>query len=108
MSAPISLTFNTLTLPPCDIALSLTPSQVVIASTPSIYDFQSQHVVVEASNGSIIHKVSTFVKNESIFNKLENGTIDNPMLIFAFEFVKNVRELEQHNLILYVFVIFYV
>ena len=87
--------------------LTLTPPQVVIASTPSIFYFQSQHVVVEASNGSNIHKVSTFVKNEFISNMLENGAIDNPMLIFAFEFVKNVSELEQYNLNLYVFLIFY-
>ena len=36
---------------------------------------------------------------------LENGAIDNPMLMFAFEFVKNVGELDQNYLILYVFAI---
>ena len=89
-----------------DIALTFSPLQVVIASTPSNSVFQSQDVVVEASNGSNIHKVSTFVKNESISNILENGAIDNPMLMSAFEFVKNVSKLEQHYLISYVFAIF--
>ena len=89
-----------------DIALTLSPPQVVIASTPSNSVFQSQHVVVEASDGSNIHKVSTFVKNESISNMLENGAIDNPMLMSAFEFVKNVSKLEQYYLISYVFTIF--
>ena len=64
-------------------------------------------MVVEASNRSNIHKVYIFLKNESISNMLENGAIDNPMLISVFDFVKNDSELEQHNLILYVFVIFY-
>ena len=31
---------------------------------------------------------------------LENGAIDNPVLMSAFEFIKNVSELEQHYLIL--------
>ena len=39
---------------------------------------------------------------------LENGAIDNPMLMSTFEFVKNVSELEQIYLILYVFANFYV
>ena len=89
-----------------DIALTLSPPQVVIASTPSNSVFQSQRVIVEASDGSTIHKVSTFVKNESISNMLENGAIDNPMLMSAFEFVKKVSKLKQHYLISYVFVIF--
>ena len=76
-----------------DIALTLSPPRVVIASTPSNSSFQSQHV---ASDGSNIHKVSTFMKNESISNMLENGAIDNPVLKAAFEFVKKVSELELH------------
>ena len=67
-----------------DIALILSPPQVVIASIPSNSVFQSQRVVVETSDGSTIHKVSTFVKNESISNMLENGAIDNPVLMSAF------------------------
>ena len=63
-------------------------------------------MVVEASNGSNIHKLPTFVEKESISNMLENGAIDNPMLISAFEFVKNISKFEQHYLILYVFIIF--
>ena len=51
---------------------------------------------VEAADGSHIHKVSMFMKNESISNMLENGAIDNPVLKAAFEFVKNVSELELH------------
>ena len=51
-------------------------------------------MVVEASDGSNIHKVSTFIKNEFISNMLENGAIDNLVLMFAFEFVKNVNELK--------------
>ena len=89
-----------------DIALILSPPQVVITSIPSNSVFQSQRVVVEASDGSTIHKVSTFVKNESISNMLENGAIDNPMLMSAFEFVKKVSKFEQHYLISYVFAIF--
>ena len=77
-----------------DLALTFSPPQVVIASTPSNFIFQFQHVLVEASDGSNINKVFIFVENESISNMLENGTIDNPMLMFAFEFVKNVSELE--------------
>ena len=69
-----------------DIVLIPTPPQVVIASTPSNSIFQSQHLV--------IHKVSIFVKNVSISNMLENGAINNPVLISAFEFVKNVSKLE--------------
>ena len=60
-------------------------------------------MVVEASDGYNIHKLSTFVKNESISNMLDNGAIDNPVLMCAFEFIKNVSNLEQHYLILYVF-----
>ena len=63
-------------------------------------------MVVAASDGSNVHKVSTFVKNESISNMLENGAIDNPMLMSAFEFVKKVSKLEQYYLISYVFAIF--
>ena len=90
-----------------DIVLTSTSPQVVIALTPSNSVFQSQDVVVEASNGSNIHKVSTFVKNESISNMLENGAIDNPVLMFAFEFVKNVRKLKRYYLVSYVFTVFY-
>ena len=75
-----------------DIALILNPSQVVIASIPLNFIFQ--HVVVEASDGSNIYKVSTFVMNESITNMLENAAIGNLVLMFAFEFVKNVSKLE--------------
>jgi hypothetical protein len=88
-----------------DIALTLSPPQVVIASTPSSSTFQSQYVVVESPHGSNIHKVSIFVKNESISNMLENGAIDNPVLMSAFDFVKNVSEFKQHFFILYVFAI---
>ena len=63
-------------------------------------------MIVEASGGSNIHKVSTFMKNESISNILENGAINNLVLISAFEFVKNVSELKQYYLILYIFIIF--
>jgi hypothetical protein len=49
-----------------DIALILSPPQVVIASTPSNSVFKFQHVIVQASDGSNIHKVFMFVKNESI------------------------------------------
>ena len=97
----ISLNFNILN-PPCDIALTFSPSQVVIASTPLIFYLKSQHVVVESSNGSNLYKVYTFVKNDFISNLLENGPINNPMLIYAFEFVKNISELGQYYLILYV------
>ena len=76
------------------IALTLTLPQVVIVSTPSNFIFQSQHVVVEASNESNIYKISMFVKNESISNMLENGTIVNPVFMSAFEFVENVYKLE--------------
>ena len=86
-----------------DIALTPSPFQLVFTSTPSTFVFQSQHVVVEVSNGSNIYKVFTFVKNESISNMLENGAIDNPMLIFAFKFVKNTSKLEWHYLVSYVF-----
>ena len=89
-----------------DIALTLSPPQVVIASTPKNIAFQSQHVVVESPRGSNIHKVSMFVKNESISYMLENGAIDNPVLMSAFDFVKNVSEFEQQNFILYIFAIF--
>ena len=89
-----------------DIALILSPSQVVIASTPSNSAFQSQHVVVEFPRGSNIHKISMFVKNESISNILENGAINNPMLMSAFDFVNKVSKFEQHYLILYVLQIF--
>ena len=68
--------------------LTLSPPQVVIASTPSNSIFQSQHMVVKAFDGSNIHRVSTFVKNKSISNMLENGAIDNPILISTFEFGK--------------------
>jgi hypothetical protein len=88
-----------------DIALTLSPPQVVIASTLSNSVFQSQHMVVESPHASNIHKVSMFVKNESISNMLENGAIDNPMLMSAFDFVKKVSEFEQHYLSLYVFAI---
>ena len=40
-----------------DIALTLSPPQVVIASTPSNFIFQSQHMVVEAFDGSNIQKM---------------------------------------------------
>ena len=60
-------------------------------------------MVVEASDGSNIDKVSTFVKNKSIFNMLDNGIIDNPVLMFAFELVKNISEFEQRYLISYIF-----
>ena len=70
--------------------------KLLLLQHPSNSSFQSQHVVVEASDGSNIHKVSTFVKNESISNMLENGAIDNPVLKAAFEFVKKVSELELH------------
>ena len=89
-----------------DIALILSPPQVVIASTPSNSAFQSQHVVVEFPRGSNIHKISMFVKNESISNIFENGAIDNPMLMYAFDFVNKVSKFEQHYLIFYIFAIF--
>ena len=76
-----------------DIALTLSPPQVVIALIPSNFVFQSQHTVVEVSDGSNIHKVSIFVKNESNSNMLENDAIDNQVLMSAFEFVKNVSML---------------
>ena len=90
------------------IALTPTPSQVIIASTPSNFIFQYQYVVVQISNGSNIHKFSTFVKNESISNVLKNGTIDNPVLMPTFEFVKKVSKLERLYSISYVFAIFYI
>ena len=90
-----------------DIALTSTPPQVVIASTPSNSDFQSQHVIDEVSNGSNIHNIFMFVKNKSISNMLENGAIDNPMLMFVFEFVKKINKLERHYFISYIFIIFY-
>ena len=62
-------------------------------------------MVVEASDGSNIHKIFMFVKNESISNMLEIGAIDNLVLMSVFEFVKNVGEFEQHYLILYVLTI---
>ena len=37
---------------------------------------------------------------------LKNDAIDNPMLMSAFEFVKNVSKLEKYYLILYVFVVY--
>ena len=90
------------------IALTPTPPQVIIASTPSNFVFQYQHVVVQVSNGSNIHKFSTFVKNESISNVLKNGAINNPVLMSTFEFVKNVSKLERLYSISYVFAIFYI
>ena len=88
-----------------DIVLTLSPPQVVIATIPSNSTFQSQHVVVESPHGFNIHKNSIFMKNESISNMLENSAINNPMLMSAFDFVKNVSDFEQHYLILYVFAI---
>ena len=90
-----------------DIALTPTPAQVVFASIPSSFIFQFQHVVVEASNGSDIHKVFTFVKNEFISNMLENGVINNLVLMSAFELVKNVSKFERHYLVSYIFAISY-
>ena len=89
-----------------DTALTLSPPQVIIASTPSNFVFQFQHVVVESPHESNLHKINMFVKNEFISSMLENGAIDNPVLMSAFDFVKNVSEFEQHYLILYVFAIF--
>ena len=88
-----------------DIVLTLSPPQVVIATIPSNSTFQSQHVVVESPHGFNVYKNSIFMKNESISNMLENSAIDNPMLMSAFDFVKNVSDFEQHYLILYVFAI---
>ena len=88
------------------IILILSPPQVVIASTPWNSVFQSQYVVVKAFDESNIHKVSMFVKNESISNLLENSAIDNPVLMSTFEFVKNISKFEQYYLIYYVFTIF--
>ena len=51
-------------------------------------------MIIEIFYGSNIHKVSTFMKNDSISNMLENGAIDNPMLMSIFEFIKKVNELE--------------
>ena len=48
-----------------------------------------------------------FVKNVFISNMLENGAINNPVLISAFEFVKNVSKLERRYLDFYVFTNFY-
>ena len=64
-------------------------------------------MVVGSPHGSNIHKNSMFVKNKSISNMLENGAIDNPVLMPAFDFVKNDSEFEQYYLILYVFAYFY-
>ena len=36
----------------------------------------------------------TFVKSKSISNMLEDGAMDNLMLISAFEFVKKVSEVK--------------
>ena len=88
-----------------DIALTLSSSQVVITSTPSNSVFKFYYVVVEVFDGSNVHRVSTFM-NESISSRLDNSAIDNLVLVSAFEFVKNVSELEEHYLILYVFAIF--
>ena len=94
---------NTVDLTLDDIPLTLSPPQVVIASTPSNSVFQSQHV--ETRDESNVHKVLTFLKNESISNMLENGAIENPVLMSAFEFVKKVSKLQQYSLILYIFAI---
>ena len=56
-------------------------------------------MVVEASNKSNVHKVFIFVKNESISSMLDNDTINNPVLMSAFEFVKKISMLERHYLI---------
>ena len=42
-------------------------------------------MVVEASDGSNVHKVSTFVKNKFISNILETSATDNLVLMYAFE-----------------------
>ena len=64
-------------------------------------------MIVEASDGSNIHKVSTFVKKKCISNMLENGAIDNLVLVSAFEFVKKINKVEQYHLILCIFIIFF-
>ena len=75
-----------------DIALTLSPPRVVIASSPSNSVFQSQHVVVESPYRSNMHKFSMFMKIEFISNVFKNGAIHNPMLMSALDFVKNVSE----------------
>lgn len=56
-----------------DIVLTLTPSKIAIAPTPTSFSLQSQHVAFKVLHKSSSPKVSLFLENVSISNMLKNG-----------------------------------